>query len=146
MISTYESHGFNFNISSLGKRCHLEGCPGWLVVLEELAVDLVDLRELSDIFHQDGRLHDILVSPPRGLEDLPDVPECLLSLGQSASLHQRPRLCHPQLTRDVQGPVHQDSLQVRYQYGEVRSDLSLCLVVRSDGIWGAGAVDQLPAH
>ena len=116
---TYESHSFNFNISSLGKGGHLESCPGWLMMVEKLCVDLVDLRELSDIFHQDCRLHHILVRPACSLEDLPDVPECLLCLGQSASLYQISRFRHAELTRDVESPVHHHSLQVRNQSGEV---------------------------
>ena len=35
----------------------LEGCPGGLVVLEEVAVDAVDCAELRDVLHQHRGLH-----------------------------------------------------------------------------------------
>ena len=35
----------------------LEGCPGGLVVLEEVAVDGVDCAELSNVLHQHRGLH-----------------------------------------------------------------------------------------
>ena len=129
IIFTYQSHGLYLDISSPGEGRHLEGRPGWLVMVEELGVDLVDLCELFDILHEDGGLDDVLVPTTSRLQDLSYVPERLLGLGQSSSLHHGSSLLHAELTGDVQGAVHHDGL-----------------VVRPDGGRSAGAVDQLPAE
>ena len=39
---------------------YLIGCPGRVVLCEELLVDLVDLGEVRNVRQQDGRLHHVV--------------------------------------------------------------------------------------
>merc|ERR1719336_2053426 len=94
-----DRHGLYLDVSTLGQCCHLESRPGWLVVLEEVAVDAVDCAELRDVLHQNRGLDDILVSSTRSLQHLANVPKRLLRLSQGAPGHNVPVLVYPELAR-----------------------------------------------
>ena len=49
---------------------HLEGCPCWRILPEELGVDVVDHREVLDVLEQHRGLHHVPVVAPGSLQEV----------------------------------------------------------------------------